>query len=223
MSSSILKNIVAFARTALFGLLALFLIQACATTGQKPIEREVGYQEVGIASWYGGEFHGRRTANGEIYDMHGLSAAHRTLPLGTIVKVTRMENGRSVELRVNDRGPFVRGRVLDLSYGAATQLGMIGPGTTQVRIEVVRLARSSKPAPYTVQVGAFVMQENAVRLKDRLAARYHPVMIQPFDTGKQPVYRVRVGRYSAQGTAESVARELASNTALETFVTRQDP
>ena len=222
MSFWILKNFVPFVRTALFCLLSLFLIQAC-TTAQRPVEREVGYQEVGIASWYGGEFHGRRTANGEIYDMNGLSAAHRTLPLGTVVKVTSMENGRSVELKVNDRGPFVGGRVLDLSYGAASQLGMIGPGTARVRIEVVRLAGSGTPAAYTVQVGAFAMQENAVRLKDRLAARYQPIMIQRFETGRQPVYRVRVGKYSAQGTAERVARELASNTALETFVTRQDP
>jgi len=222
MSSSILKNFVTFARTALFGLLALFFIQACATA-PRPIQREVGYQEEGIASWYGGEFNGRRTANGEIYDMHGLSAAHRTLPLGTIVKVTSMQNGRSVQLKVNDRGPFVSGRVLDLSYGAASQLGIIGPGTARVRIEVVRLAGSATPAAYTVQVGAFVLQENAVRLKDRLAARYQPIKIQRFETGSQPLYRVRVGRYSTQGMAERVAREVASNTALETFVTRQDP
>src|SRR5438477_1043420 len=219
MSSSIPKNFATFGRSALFGLLAIFFMQACATVHQRPVEREIGYQEEGVASWYGGEFNGRRTANGEVYDMHGLSAAHRTLPLGTIVKVTSMENGRSVQLKVNDRGPLVSGRVLDLSYGAARQLGIVGAGTGRVRIEVVRLAGSATPAAYTVQVGAFVMQENAFRLKDRLAARYQPIMIQRFETGRQPLYRVRVGRYSTQGMAERVAREVASNTALETFVT----
>ena len=212
-----------FARGSFFGLLALFFIAACATVPTRPVEREVGYREEGIASWYGGEFHGRRTANGEIYDMYGLTAAHRILPLGTIVNVTNSQNGRSVQVKVNDRGPFVSGRVLDLSYGAASQLGMVGPGTARVRIEVVRLAGSGTPAAYTVQAGAFVMQGNAFRLKEQLAVRYQPIMIQRFETNSQQFYRVRVGRYSTQGMAEKVARELASNAALETFVTRQDP
>jgi rare lipoprotein A len=99
---------------------------------------------------------------------------------------------------------------------------MIGPGTARVRIVVMQLAGSATPAIYSVQVGAFVMQENAVRLKQRLATRYQPIMIQHFETNSRQFYRVRVGRYSTEGSAERAARELASNTALETFVTRQD-
>jgi rare lipoprotein A len=217
------KNSLTFVRAAFLSLLTLFFIAGCATVPRQPVEREVGYQEEGIASWYGGEFHGRRTANGEVYDMYGLSAAHRTLPLGTIIKVTNPQNGRSLRVRVNDRGPFIYGRVLDLSYGAASRLDIIGPGTAWVRIEVVELAGSAVRSAYTVQVGAFAMQENALRLKKTLATRYQSIVIQRFETNSQQFYRVRVGRYSSQVTAERVARELASNTALETFVTRQDP
>jgi rare lipoprotein A len=200
----------------------LFLVSACATV-QRPAEPEIGYREVGIASWYGKEFHGRRTANGEIYDMNGLSAAHRTLPLGTIVNVTNSQNGRSVQVKVNDRGPFVSGRVLDLSYGAANRLGIVGAGTGRVIIEVVSLAVPRGAPAYMVQVGAFVMQGNAIRLKERLAARYQPISIQRFETNSQQLYRVRVGNYSSRLMAEEVARRLASDAKLETFVTRRDP
>jgi rare lipoprotein A len=202
-------------------LLLLFLTSACAI--QRPAEPEIGYREVGIASWYGKEFHGRRTANGEIYDMNGLSAAHRTLPLGTVVNVTNMQNGRSVQLKVNDRGPFVSGRVLDLSYGAANRLGIVGAGTGRVMIDVVSLAAPRGASGYMVQVGAFVMQKNAVRLKEQLAARYQPIMIQHFETNSRQFYRVRVGNYSSRLLAEGAARRLASEAKLETFVTRRDP
>ena len=112
------------------------LTQACSLVRSTP-PAVVGGRQEGIASWYGPGFHGRRTANGEIYDQYELTAAHQTLPLGTRVMVTSLTNGRVVEVRINDRGPFVGGRVLDLSYAAARVLGMIGPGTMPVRIEVV--------------------------------------------------------------------------------------
>jgi peptidoglycan lytic transglycosylase len=109
----------------------------------------VGGQQEGVASWYGPGFHGRRTANGEVYDQYELTAAHQTLALGTRVMVTSATNGRSVEVRVNDRGPFVDGRIIDLSYAAARVIGMIGPGTMPVRLQVldagVEIAR--RPAP----------------------------------------------------------------------------
>src|SRR5512143_2917716 len=97
----------------------------------------VGGRQEGVASWYGPGFHGRRTANGEVYDQYELTAAHQTLPLGTRIMVTSLTNGRSVEVRVNDRGPFVGGRIVDLSYAAASVLGMVGPGTMPVRLEVL--------------------------------------------------------------------------------------
>ena len=124
------------------------LTQACSLVRSTP-PAVVGGRQEGIASWYGPGFHGRRTANGEIYDQYELTAAHPTLPLGTRVMVTSLTNGRVVEVRINDRGPFVGGRVLDLSYAAARVLGMIGPGTMPVRIEVVDdrlLVASRQPA-----------------------------------------------------------------------------
>ncbi len=123
-----------------------------------------GWREEGVASWYGDPFHGRLTASGEIYDMEGMTAAHRTLPFGTRVRVDNLDNGRSVELTVNDRGPFARGRVLDVSRRGAEILGMIGPGTARVRITVREVPRDCRD----VQVGAFRERENAVALAERL-------------------------------------------------------
>lgn len=102
--------------------------------------------ERGVASWYGGEFHGRSTANGERYDMHRLTAAHKTLPFGTVVEVRNLDNGRSVRVRINDRGPFVRGRIIDLSYAAAREIEMIGPGTARVELVLVSRPDGAVPA-----------------------------------------------------------------------------
>src|SRR2546426_6318884 len=118
---------------------ALWLVGAAGCTlfrepAPPPI---VGGVQVGVASWYGPGFHGNRTANGEIYDQYELTAAHPSLPLGTRVMVTNITNGRAVEVRINDRGPFVDGRAIDLSYAAARTIGMVGPGTVRVRIEVL--------------------------------------------------------------------------------------
>lgn len=99
-----------------------------------------GHVETGIASWYGKKFHGRQTANGERYDMYGMTAAHKTLPFGTVVEVTNLTNGKKVEVRINDRGPFIRGRIIDLTYTAAKKIDMIGPGTAKVRVRVIRKA-----------------------------------------------------------------------------------
>src|SRR6185436_19637456 len=118
------------------GLVLVVVLQACSL--MRPVTPPVvGGRQEGIASWYGPGFHGRRTANGEVYDQYELTAAHQTLPLGTRVLVTSLTNGRSVEVRVNDRGPFIGGRVIDLSYGAARVIDMVGPGTMPVRVEVL--------------------------------------------------------------------------------------
>jgi len=109
-----------------------------------PLPYENGYDETGVASWYGRDFDGKRTANGEIYDMHALSAAHKTLPLPTLVRVTNLENGRSVIVRVNDRGPFVKDRLIDLSYAAAKALGYARKGTAHVRVQTLELPPPSK-------------------------------------------------------------------------------
>ena len=111
----------------------------CATRGPSRVHRpEASWSEQGLASWYGQAFHGRRTASGETFDMHALTAAHRTLPFGTRVRVTHLGNGRSVVVRINDRGPFRSGRIVDLSHAAALRLGMLGAGIAEVRLEPKR-------------------------------------------------------------------------------------
>ncbi|MGA3328649.1 MAG: septal ring lytic transglycosylase RlpA family protein, partial [Terriglobia bacterium] len=135
--------------------------------------------EEGIASWYGHPYHGRRSASGEIYDMYKMTAAHRTLPFGTQVRVHDLENGRDVTVRINDRGPFVEGRIIDLSYAAAQTMGM--PGIARVRLEILGLGSTSEPAVFAVQVGAFRDPANAGRLKALIEGSYGPVVILSFD------------------------------------------
>jgi rare lipoprotein A len=152
-----------------------------------------GNSQTGIASWYGGEFHGRLTSSKEVYDMNDLTAAHNTLPLGSQVVVTNLENGRSVVVRINDRGPFAKNRVIDLSYAAAKSIGLIGPGTARVRIEVLeRLSPPASSLGFSVQAGAFVSQANAKALKESLEAQFDGVYIVSFKTEQQTYYRVRV-------------------------------
>jgi rare lipoprotein A len=179
------------------------------------------YIEQGVASWYGVPFHGRRAADGEIFDMNTLVAAHRTLPFGSILRVTNLNNGRQIEVRVIDRGPFIEGRILDLARAAAAGLDMIGTGTAPVRIELL-----SGPSPaigdFTVQVGAFVDRTNAERLRDRLLARYQPIFIQDFDAPNGHFYRVRVGRVPNPDAAQQLASQLRNSDGFQTFVMRLD-
>jgi rare lipoprotein A len=179
------------------------------------------YVEEGVASWYGFPFQGRRTSNGEIYDMHQFTAAHRTLPFNAVVRVTNLRNGKQTEVRINDRGPFVANRVIDLSLSAAESLDMVGTGTAPVRLEIL-----SGPNPQTgffgVQVGAFLVQENAERLKAQLAARYPPVSIAAYDSPSGLFYRVRVGRVPTEDAARQLADRLHSDEQLTTFVVRLD-
>lgn len=114
-------------------LIALVALQGCATSGK---HRQNGFSQTGIASWYGKKFHGRTTASGERYDMYALTAAHPSLPFGTRVRVTHLESGKSVVVRITDRGPFIKGRIIDLSYRAAKKLGMLEEGIARVRIEI---------------------------------------------------------------------------------------
>ncbi len=181
--------------------------------------------QIGTASWYGPGFHGNRTANGEIYDQYELTAAHPSLPLGTRVMVTNLTNGRSVELRINDRGPFVDRRAIDLSYAAARVLGMIGPGTARVRIEVLdagtRLA-AARPTPqlvpppvrdlprsqWTVEVAAFASPSMAGHLRGVLARHFPDAHVMPLETGERSYFRVRLGPYPLRGTAVARAEQV---------------
>jgi len=153
--------------------------------------------EEGIASWYGPGFHGRLTASGERYNMYAFTAAHKTLPMGTKVLVTNLENGRQTIVRINDRGPFVKGRIIDLSYAAARALGMHQKGTARVRIEALSESPSAAGPDFDrgeffIQVGAFKNYANALRLKERLARHFKIVAIVPYERGSQTFYRVQV-------------------------------
>jgi rare lipoprotein A len=179
------------------------------------------YVEQGIASWYGVPFDGRRASDGEIFDMRLPVAAHRTLPFGSIVRVTNLNNGLQTEVRIIDRGPFVAGRIIDLSLAAARILNLVGTGTAPVRIELL-----SSPVPltgdFTVQVGAFTQRENAERLQMQLSTRYMPIFIQDFDAPNGHFFRVRVGRLPTQDAAQRMAAALAQDAGLQTFVVRLD-
>ena len=179
------------------------------------------YVEQGMASWYGIPFNGRHTSDGEIYDMHDFTAAHRTLPFGAVLLVTNLLNGKQTQVRINDRGPFVANRIIDLSLAAAQAIEMVGPGTASVRLEMV-----SGPNPqqgfFGVQVGAFSLQENADRLRTRLAERYSPVVTVPFNLPSGRFYRVRVGRMPTEAAALNLADQLRSTEQLVTFVVRLD-
>lgn len=163
-----------------------------------------GYQERGIASWYGPTFHGKLTSSGEVYDMHAMTAAHKTLPLPSYVQVTHLGNGRSAIVRVNDRGPFHDGRIIDLSYAAATKLGVVGPGTAQVEVRAITPGGSTAATPVRqvsapadrrvyLQVGAFGSRLNAEQLRARLADIPAPVSISEDHADRGPLFRVRVG------------------------------
>lgn len=168
--------------------------------------------------------------------MYGISAAHRTLPFGTLVSVHDLDNGKDVEVRINDRGPFIEGRVIDLSYGAAKVIHLDVDGVARVRLEVLGYGGEQGGAPaapaakpnltpppgiFGVQVGAFRNLQNAERLKARIEARYRPVTILSFDRGDGLFHRVRVGNESTEAAAEDLARRLrADQFATETFVIR---
>ncbi|HEX2226184.1 MAG TPA: septal ring lytic transglycosylase RlpA family protein [Candidatus Binatia bacterium] len=199
---------------------ALATLSACALPPSRyklpPVLRPDGRAtQSGIASWYGPGFHGQATASGSIYNQNELTAAHQTLPMGTRLMVTNLNNGRAVQVLVNDRGPFVEGRIIDLSYAAARSIDMIGPGTAPVRIEVleapftIQFIRTS--LDYTLQLGSFSQLENAEQLRDRLLPSYSDVAIVPLQSSNRAYYRVQLGTFSNRAEAEQQARRLAQN------------
>src|SRR4026208_1220045 len=164
--------------------LGAFLYHGC--TAPRPIDRfpgyPIGFVEGGMASWYGPGFHGNKTANGERYDMHKLTAAHRTLPLGSIAVVRSATTGKEVTVRINDRGPFATGRVLDLSYAGAQTLGMVGHGTDQIELRVIGFqGRTAAMWFLRVQIGSFAEHQNAATLLQRAQRIYTEGRIQAVD------------------------------------------
>jgi len=213
-----------------------------------PIPATPGFTETGVASWYGHPYHGRRTSNGEVYDMDQMTAAHLRLPFGTVVRVENLDNGRTVEVRINDRGPFVKSRILDLSREAARRLEMIGPGTARVRIEVLsppderpREARAGPPRStpqgaaqrpplseppcgraFAVQVGAFRDRANATALQTRAAeAATAELRILEAEDEQGTLYRVTTAPTADFAAARRLRDELFS-TGIDGFITEID-
>ena len=180
----------------------------------EPLKSHIGFTQEGIASWYGKDFHGKKTSNGETYDMHAMTAAHKTLPLGVFVKVRNKENGEETIVRVNDRGPFVKSRIIDLSYSAAKKLGVDLKGTAPVRIEALGYKASGSggenyKAPetydsgnYSVQVGAFRDQQNAKRLSEEMRRLHGYSEVKSAMVNGELFYRVQAGKFSSLHEAE---------------------
>lgn len=167
--------------------------------------------QTGIASWYGYPYHGRQAADGEIYDMEKLTAAHRTLPFGTWVRVTNLANGKTVDVRITDRGPFVDGRIIDLSKAGARAIAMLGPGTIRVRLNIVQAPADPAPALFAVQVGAFQDLGRAQGLRDSLAGSFQPVRV--VERSSAPVFwRVLVGEAHTLEEANDLATRLRGRT-----------
>lgn len=183
-----------------------------------------GYSERGIASWYGTKFHGRRTSSGEPYDIYKMTAAHKTLPLPTYAKVTNLRNGRTIIVKINDRGPFHANRIIDLSYAAAARLGILEYGTGLVEVEAIdpskpspqqppatRQASAGEPATLFLQVGAFSNRDNAKRLEQRLqSSGLGEIHILEASNTSGPLYRVRIGPLATVDDADRVSNSLVS-------------
>jgi len=183
-----------------------------------------GTAQVGTASWYGRPFHGRRAANGEIYDMETMTAAHRTLPFGTRVRVQNLENGKTVDLRIIDRGPFVEDRIIDVSHAAARSLAMVGPGTASVRVEILSVPAKEPAQRFAVQVGAFQDRALAEDLQRRMEKRYGTAKIIERE-GNPALWRVLTGKPDNMEAAQSLARRIRSENpdkAGAAFVVRLD-
>lgn len=183
------------------------------------MDSSAGFRQKGIASWYGTKFHGQRASSGETYNMYAMTAAHKTLPLPTYVEVTNLDNGRKAVVKVNDRGPFHDGRIIDLSYAAATKLGVVATGTAPVEISVI--GEKSKPAAGVddkyvdengklyVQIAAFSTEENALKLIDDLREKkFHSVRIHVDNNNGKLWYRVRIGPVPTDNVAEKVLAQL---------------
>jgi len=189
------------------------------------MDSAVGYYATGIASWYGTKFHGRQTSSGEPYDLYQLTAAHRSLPIPTYVRVTNLENGRTTVVRVNDRGPFHSDRIIDLSFAAAVKLGFANVGTARVRIEGLETnGPLSPPLPdsgtYVLQAGAFRDSSKADSLKEQLSA----LTGQPgyvVQTGSDALYRVRIGPVTGRPEAQRLQRLIAASNFDEPMILQE--
>jgi len=195
-----------------------------------PLPSSRGYVEKGIASWYGSNFHGRQTSNGEIYNMHGQTAAHKILPMHTMVLVANLENGRKTVVRINDRGPFVSGRIIDLSHHAAREIGMLAKGTAHVQVTALiegeptieNIKKRNIPnfnrGDFFVQIGSFISKTNALRLQKNFNNAGHKVIIQKYITPEKLFYRVQVWVGNDLRFARQARQELIKKGYKQAFV-----
>ncbi len=195
--------------------------QAAPRRAAAPVE--IGHTETGVASWYGHPYHGRAAANGEIYDMEKMTAAHRTLPFNTWVRVHDLDNNKTTEVRIIDRGPFVDGRIIDLSHAAARQIEMIGPGVARVRIEVISTPPDATPGFFAIQVGAFRVRANAERLRQQMEQQYGAARL--VEREENPgIWRVLVGAEPSEEGAAALRERIRRDSVEKTagFVVRID-
>jgi rare lipoprotein A len=201
------RLVLGFYRVAFVAFLLVQLLAVACSGNRKPASAPptLGVPlERGIASWYGPKFNGKLTASGERYDMNALTAAHPSLPFGTRIGVRNTRTGREVVVKVNDRGPYSKNRIVDLSYAAAKEVGVVGPGTASVEIYLV--PESGAPPRYTVQVGAFSEPEKAIALQRDIVRLYPEAVVDSDGTWN----RVQIGAFDGREQAESLRRELAA-------------
>ena len=202
-----------------------------------PLPNAQGFVQTGIASWYGSKFHGRKTSNGETYNMYETTAAHKTLPMNTYLLVKNLDNGQEMTVRINDRGPFVKGRIIDMTKTGATRLDFIGQGTARVRITALGEAETYRHGAVTterfkkhpdfrvgefyVQIGSFTDNNNARRLKARMLDWGRKAVIRKFDRGDQIFYRVQVRAGTNLAAAQRVEKVLTDSGFPGAFVVAQ--
>ncbi|MEW6586278.1 MAG: septal ring lytic transglycosylase RlpA family protein [Nitrospirota bacterium] len=199
-------------------LICCLLFASCAS---RSVTYPSGYA---VASWYGAEFHGRPTSSGEIFNMYAPTCAHREYPFGTKLKVTNVASNKSTYCIVNDRGPFVAGRDIDLSMATAREIGLMGTGPVKIEYAgrdnsyIKNVKYAARNGPFTIQVGSFRERANAMRLKEGLDLRYERVHISESHVKGDTYYRVRIGKFAAREDVNTVARELADE-GYSVFVT----
>jgi len=223
-------------RIAAFSLLGVLVLTSCGHRkharvspppppggARAPATVELGHTETGLASWYGHPYHGRAAANGEIYDMEKMTAAHRTLPFNTWVRVYDLDNNKTTDVRIIDRGPFVEGRIIDLSHAAANEIALIGPGVARVRIEVIRAPENAAPGLFAIQVGAFRVRANAEQLRRRMESQYGVARV--IERAEDPgLWRVLVGAEATEDGAVALRDRIQRDSSEKTdsFVVRID-
>lgn len=211
---------------AVVALCGVLVLQSCRSSPaqvDRPPGYPIGFIQRGIASWYGPGFHGNKTANGEQYNMHQLTAAHRTLPLGSIAVVRSLTSGRQVTVRINDRGPFVKGRVVDLSLAGAKAIGMMGKGIDEVELRVIGyVPKAEGMGVLRVQIGSFADPRNARALLAQVGPEFSGGLIREVDLPEGRRYRVQVGQFRTESEAQAASARLDRQLNVESFVVRDD-